>query len=153
MKIFLKFIYQLRSHWASIMIWTMLQYCHKKWAEPGNLACQRFNERISPGLVVLVAVVHVSSMATSSTLVRGRGTAACLVYYCTLVQRPPLFFVFRFPFTRKRNTNRRNRKCFSQLFHFHVLYWMQTEKKAKNRGRPGNKASVLYDSVSLLHRS
>ena len=36
---------------------------------------KKINERISLGLVVLVAVVHVSSMATSSALVQGTGTA------------------------------------------------------------------------------
>ena len=46
-----------------------LHYCHEKWVEPGNLACHGINERISPGLVMFVAFVHVSSMATSSALV------------------------------------------------------------------------------------
>ena len=56
-------------------ICTIVPRLHEKWVELGNLARHRINERISLGLVVLVAVVHVSSMATSSALVRGTGTA------------------------------------------------------------------------------
>ena len=57
------------------MICIIVPRLHEKWVELGNLARHRINERISLGLVVLVAVVHVSSMATSSALVRGTGTA------------------------------------------------------------------------------
>ena len=42
-------------------------------------------------------------------------------------------------------------ECFLPLFLFHVLCWMQTKKKKKKQGKPGNEASFRFISGEVVY--